>query len=68
LDIHNLTKVDSTHTGPGSAPMYGFDIIGVHGRPLVGYAYEQREEAEAPHELIGEAIAGARLITPMASP
>ena len=44
--------------------MYGFNIIVVHGRPLVGFAYDQREEAEAAHEIIGGAIASARLITP----
>jgi hypothetical protein len=64
MDIYNLTKVDSIDAGPRSEPMYGFNIIVVHGRPLVGFAYDQREEAEAAHEIIGGAIASARLITP----
>jgi hypothetical protein len=46
---------------------YGFNIIGEHERPLVAFSYERREEAEAAHKLIAEAIAKAKLITPMVS-
>jgi hypothetical protein len=31
MDIYNLTKVDSIDAGPRSEPMYGFNIIAVHG-------------------------------------
>ena len=47
---------------------YGFNIIGEHERPLVAFSYERREEAEAASKLIGEAIAKAKLITPMVQP
>jgi hypothetical protein len=64
---YNLSKVDSINAGP-VASGYGFNIVGVHGRPVAGFLYERREEAEAAHKLIGEAIANAKLIAPMASP
>jgi hypothetical protein len=52
---------------PHNEITYSFNIIGVHGRPLVAFAYERQEEAEAAHKLIAEAIARAKLITPMVS-
>jgi hypothetical protein len=35
MDIYNLTKVDTTMDGKRGALLQGFNIIGVHGRPLV---------------------------------
>jgi hypothetical protein len=68
MDIY-LTKVASmTSHPPRSDITYGFNIIGVHGRPLVAFAYESQQEAEAAHELIGKAIAKAKVITPMVHP
>ena len=55
-----------TSRPPHNEITYSFNIIGVHGRPLVAFAYERQEEAEAAHKLIAEAIAKAKLITPMA--
>jgi hypothetical protein len=66
-DIYNLSKVDSINAGP-AATGHGFNIIGVHGRPVAGFLYERREEAEAAHKLIGEAIVKAKLIAPMTLP
>jgi len=60
MDIYNLTK-----TARDAGFAYGFNIIGVHGRPLVHFSYERHEEAEAAHDLIAEAVAKAKLITPM---
>ena len=68
MDIYNLTTVASTTSHPPRSEVaYGFNIIGAHGRPLVAFAYERQEEAEAAHRLIAEAIARAKLITPMVS-
>jgi hypothetical protein len=67
MDIYDLTKVASmTGHPPHNDTTYDFKIIGEHGRPLVAFSYERREEAEAAHKLIVEAIAKAKLITPMA--
>jgi hypothetical protein len=64
MDIYNLTKVASmTGHPPRSEVAYGFNIIGVHGR--LAFSYEHREQAEAAHKLIAEAIAKAKRITPM---
>jgi hypothetical protein len=42
MDIY-LTKVASmTSHPPRSDITYGFNIIGVHGRPLVAFAYESQ--------------------------
>jgi hypothetical protein len=66
MDIYNLTKVASTTSHPPRSEVaYGFNIIGVHGRPLVAFSYERREQAEAAHKLIAEAIAKAKRITPL---
>ena len=68
MDIYNLTKVASTTSHPPRSEVaYGFNIIGGHGRPLVAFSYVSQEEAEAAHKLIAEAIARAKLITPMVS-
>jgi hypothetical protein len=68
MGIYNLTKVASmTSHPPLNDVTYGFNIIGEHGRPLAAFSYERREEAEAGHKLIAEAIAKAKLITPMVS-
>jgi len=37
VNIYNLGKIDST-TDIGGASRYGFNIIGVQGRPLVGFS------------------------------
>jgi hypothetical protein len=47
---------------------YGFNIVGVHGRPLVNFTYEHPDEAQAAHKLIAKAIIEAKLITPLVQP
>jgi hypothetical protein len=64
MDIYNLTEVASATDAHGDVK-YGFNIIGVHGRPLVNFSYESPAEAEAAHELIAKAIVRAKLITPV---
>ena len=39
MDIYNLTKVD-TMDGKRGVLLQGFNIIGVHGRPLVTLSFE----------------------------
>ena len=41
---------------------YGFNIIGVHGQPLVSFAFDTQEEAEAAHKGMQPIIAMAKLI------
>jgi hypothetical protein len=45
--------------------LYGFNIVGVHGRPLVSFSYETRADAEAARADMIMAIATAKIITPM---
>jgi hypothetical protein len=42
MDIYNLGKVDSTIEGVIGPLRYGFNVIGVHGRPLVTLAFRTR--------------------------
>jgi hypothetical protein len=68
MDIYNLTKVASmTSHPPLNEITYAFNITGEHRRPLVAFSYERREEADTAYKLIAEAIAKAKLITPMVS-
>ena len=41
MDTYNLGAVQSTTDGPG------FNIVGVHGRPLVTFSFDTQEEADA---------------------
>jgi hypothetical protein len=49
MDIYNLGKVARTTDGRGEF-FHAFNIIGVQGRPVVGFAFETQEEAEAAHK------------------
>jgi hypothetical protein len=40
MDIYNLGKVDSTIDGVIGPLLYRFNIIGVHGRPLVNFSFD----------------------------
>jgi hypothetical protein len=66
IDVYNLSKVDSTIEGVIGPLLYGFNIIGVRGRPLVTLAVETRDEAEAAHKAMLEIVATAKLIKPHA--
>ena len=46
MNSYNLGKIDST-TDIRGASRYGFNIIGVQGRPLVGFSFDTQDEAEA---------------------
>ena len=67
MDLYNLDKVASTMDGAmGASLFYGFNIIGVHGRPLVTFAFETQEDAEAVYNLMQAIVAKAKVITPYA--
>ena len=40
MDIYNLTEVDTTMDGKRGVLLQGFNIIGVHGRPVVTFSFE----------------------------
>jgi hypothetical protein len=63
MDTYNLGKVAST-TGGRGALFHGFDIYGVHGRPIVSFSFETREEADAAHTAMQSIVETAKLITP----
>ena len=64
MDVYNLGKVDSTIDGVIGPLLYGFNIIGVRGRPLVTFSFETRDEAESAHKAMLEIVATAKLIKP----
>jgi hypothetical protein len=68
MDIYDLTKVDSTIDGVIGPLLYGFNIIGVHGRPLVTFSFETRDEAEVAHNAMQDIVASAKLIKPHVVP
>jgi hypothetical protein len=67
MDIYNLGKVARTTDNRGE-PFHAFNIIGVQGRPVVGFAFETQEEAEAAHKAMLVIITTAKLITPYPPP
>jgi hypothetical protein len=62
MDIYNLGKVDSI-TDDESMLRFGFDIVGVIGRPIVSFEFDTQEEAEAAHNAMLAIVAKAKLIT-----
>ena len=68
MDIYNLTKVDSTIDGVIGPLLYGFNIIGVQGRPLVTFSFETSDEAEVAHNAMQDIVASAKLIKPHVMP
>ena len=63
MNNYNLGKIDST-TDIRGASRYGFNIIGVQGRPLVCFSFDTQEEAEAAHKTMRDIVASAKLIRP----
>jgi hypothetical protein len=68
MATYNLSKVDSTIDGVIGPLMYGFNITGVHGRPLVTFSFETGDEAEVAHKALQPIIATAKGITPHPPP
>jgi hypothetical protein len=61
MEIYDLGKVQATTDG--RADYYGFNIVGILGRPLVTISFATLKEAEAAHITVQPLIAQARLIT-----
>ena len=61
MDIYNLTNRYDTGRKKGAQ---GFNIIGVHGRPLVTLSFETQAEAEAAQKAMLPVVRAAKLITP----
>jgi hypothetical protein len=68
MDIYNLGNVDSTIDGVIGPLLYGFNIIGIHGRPLVTFSFDTQEEAESAHRAMQGIVASAKLIKPHVVP
>jgi hypothetical protein len=62
MDTYNLGAVQSTTDGPG------FNIVGVHGRPLVTFSFDTQEEADAARDAMHAIVAKAKVITPHPPP
>jgi hypothetical protein len=45
MDIYNLGKIVSRMDTPRGAFLFGFDVIGVQGRPVVGFSFATEAEA-----------------------
>ena len=65
MDVYNLSKVDSTIEGVIGPLRYGFNIIGVRGRPRVTFSFETRDEEESAHKAMLQIVATAKLIKPL---
>ena len=50
MDIYNLGKINSTIDGVIGPLLHSFNIIGVHGRPIVTFSFDTQEEAEIAHK------------------
>ena len=61
MAVYNLGAVQST--ADGREDHYGFNVIGIHGRPLVTFSFETQKEAEAAHKGMQPIIAKAKVIT-----
>jgi hypothetical protein len=44
--------------------IFGFNIIGVHGRPLVTFSFETRKEADDVHRATQAIVAKVKTIMP----
>ena len=64
MDIYNLTEVDTTMDGKRGVFLQGFNIIGVHGQPVVTLSFENQAEAEAAQKAMLPVVRAAKLITP----
>ena len=64
MDIYNLSKINSTIDGVIGPLLHGFNIIGVHGRPLVTFLVRYSEEAESAHKAMRDVVATAKMIRP----
>jgi|HubBroStandDraft_4_1064222.scaffolds.fasta_scaffold1360127_1 hypothetical protein len=63
---YNLGKIQASSNGRGDFS-FSFNIVGVHGRPLVAFAFETRDEADAAHLAMQRVVDRATLITALPS-
>ena len=68
MDFYNLGKINSTIDGVIGPLLHGFNIIGVHGRPIVTFSFDTQEEAEIAHKAMRDVVASAKLIKPHVAP
>ena len=68
MDFYNLGKIDLTIDGVIGPLLHGFNIIGVHGRPIVTFSFDTQEEAEIAHKAMRDVVASAKLIKPHVAP
>jgi hypothetical protein len=66
MDIYNLGNVQSTMEGVRGEPLFAFNVVGVHGRPVVGFSFET--QAEAAHKLMRQVVSKAKIVTPYTNP
>jgi hypothetical protein len=62
--VYNVGKVDTITDGRDS--FYGFNVIGIHGPPLISFSFETGKKAEAAHKAMLAIVATAKVITPYA--
>ena len=64
MDIYYLSQVDTTMDGVRGVLLQVFNIIGIHGYPLVTLSFETQAEAEVAHKAMQAIGATAKLIVP----
>ena len=64
MDNSQSHPIDMTMDGVRGVLLQAFNIIGIHGRPLVTLSFETQAEAEAAHKAMQATVAMAKLIVP----
>ena len=62
MDTYNLNPVQSI-TDPRGNLYHGFNVTGVHGRPLLNLAFETRDEVIAAHKAMQPIMAKVLMAT-----
>jgi hypothetical protein len=62
MDTYNLSPVQSI-TGSRSNVYDGFNVTGIHGRPLLNLAFETRDEAIAARKAMAPIMAKVLMAT-----
>jgi hypothetical protein len=63
-NIYKLTSLREYIEG-GDHNHYGFEIIGIIGKPVVRFTFETREEAEKYRQQMNDAVTAAVGVTPL---
>jgi hypothetical protein len=61
--MYNLGEVQMINA-PNTDFYFGFNVVDIHGRPLVVFGFDSHEEAAGAHKAMKEIVAHAKMIRP----